>query len=70
MITNTASRNPLVHFQQAFERGFERLRHSYQAFLTAMLNRRATFVCAFLAACVSTFPACPLARPGLLPELR
>jgi multidrug efflux pump subunit AcrB len=25
----TASRNPLVHFQQAFERGFERLRHSY-----------------------------------------
>jgi multidrug efflux pump subunit AcrB len=54
-----ASRNPLVHFQQTFERGFERLRHSYQAFLTAVLNRRATFVCAFLAACVSTFLLVP-----------
>jgi multidrug efflux pump subunit AcrB len=64
----TASRNPLVHFQQAFERGFERLRHSYQAFLTAVLNRRATFVCAFLAACVSTFLLVPWLGQDFFPS--
>jgi multidrug efflux pump subunit AcrB len=48
------SHNPLVRSQQAFERGFQRLRHYYQAFLTAVLNRRAAFICAFLGACVST----------------
>ncbi|HYZ40841.1 MAG TPA: efflux RND transporter permease subunit, partial [Stellaceae bacterium] len=53
------SHNPLVRFQQTFERGFERLRHYYQAFLTAVLNRRATFICAFLGACVSTFLLVP-----------
>jgi len=63
-----ASRNPLVHFQQAFERGFERLRHSYQAFLTAVLNRRATFVCAFLAACVSTFLLVPWLGQDFFPS--
>jgi multidrug efflux pump subunit AcrB len=64
----TASGNPLVHFQQAFERGFERLRHSYQAFLTAVLNRRATFVCAFLAACVSTFLLVPWLGQDFFPS--
>jgi multidrug efflux pump subunit AcrB len=64
----TASRNPLVHFQQAFERGFERLRHSYQAFLTAVLNRRATFVCAFLVACVSTFLLVPWLGQDFFPS--
>jgi len=64
----TASRNPLARFQQAFERGFERLRHSYQAFLTAVLNRRATFVCAFLAACVSTFLLVPWLGQDFFPS--
>jgi multidrug efflux pump subunit AcrB len=64
----TASRNPLVHFQQAFERGFERLRHSYQAFLTAVLNRRATFVCAFLVACVSAFLLVPWLGQDFFPS--
>ena len=57
-----------IHFQQAFERGFERLRHSYQAFLTAVLNRRATFVCAFLAACVSTFLLVPWLGQDFFPS--
>jgi multidrug efflux pump subunit AcrB len=64
----TASRNPLIHFQQAFERGFERLRHSYQAFLTAVLNRRANFVCAFLVACVSTFLLVPWLGQDFFPS--
>src|ERR1700722_14026222 len=64
----TASRNPLVHFQQAFERGFDRLRHSYQALLTAVLNRRATFVWAFLAACVSTFLLVPWLGQDFFPS--
>ncbi|HZC94902.1 MAG TPA: efflux RND transporter permease subunit, partial [Bradyrhizobium sp.] len=62
------SHNPLVRFQQAFERGFERLRHYYQAFLTAVLNRRATFICAFLGACVSTFLLVPWLGQDFFPS--
>src|SRR3989442_1035875 len=35
------SRNPLVRFQQAFERGFERQRLAYQRLLTTLVQRRA-----------------------------
>ena len=39
-----SSRNPLVRFQRAFERGFERLRNAYHALLTALVHRRVFFV--------------------------
>ena len=35
-----ASRNPFIRFQDSFERGFERLRHSYQRLLTTLIHRR------------------------------
>src|SRR5207344_85397 len=39
-----ASRNPFIRFQDSFERGFERLRHSYQLLLTTLIHRRFSFV--------------------------
>jgi multidrug efflux pump subunit AcrB len=47
------SRNPLVLFQRAFERGFERFRTNYQAILTTLVYRRRVFVPLFLVACVA-----------------
>src|SRR5258707_5922288 len=34
------SRNPLVRFQRAFERGFERLRNAYHGLLITLVHRR------------------------------
>src|SRR6202521_2383456 len=48
----TASHNPLVRFQQAFERRFERLRGAYQAVLATCIAHRAAFLLGFLAFCV------------------
>ena len=47
------TRNPLVLFQRAFERGFERLRASYQGILTTFVYRRFVFVPVFLLICLS-----------------
>ncbi|MGI4757736.1 MAG: efflux RND transporter permease subunit, partial [Janthinobacterium lividum] len=50
---NTApSRNPLVNFQRAFERGFERVRSSYQLLLTRLVFRRKLFIPVFLVLCL------------------
>jgi multidrug efflux pump subunit AcrB len=49
------SRNPFAVFQRAFESGFERLRLTYQLFLTTVVYRRFVFVPAFLAVCGSAF---------------
>jgi multidrug efflux pump subunit AcrB len=45
------TRNPVVLFQRAFERGFERMRLSYQGLLTTLVYRRFIFVPAFLGLC-------------------
>jgi multidrug efflux pump subunit AcrB len=45
------TRNPFKLFQRAFERGFERMRMSYQALLTTFVHRRFIFVPAFLGLC-------------------
>jgi len=55
------SRNPFVHFQAAFERGFERVRSAYRGLLEALINHRRIFVAGFLMACFVSF--------GLLPWL-
>jgi multidrug efflux pump subunit AcrB len=49
------SRNPFVLFQRAFERGFNRLRDSYEALLAGLVRRRVAFVPLFLLACLSAF---------------
>jgi len=66
----TSSRNPLVRFQLAFERGFERLRNAYHSLLTAFVHRRGFFIPAFLLTCLSAFSPCALARSGFLSEYR
>jgi len=53
------SRSPLVRFQRAFERGFERLRNAYQALLAALVHRRALFIPTFLLTCVAAFLLVP-----------
>jgi multidrug efflux pump subunit AcrB len=45
------TRNPLVLFQRAFERGFNRVRAQYEAVLTTLVYRRRIFVPVFVAAC-------------------
>ena len=42
------SRNPLVRFQLAFERNFERMRHGYVRLLTFCVDRAAAFIVVFL----------------------
>ena len=62
------SRNPLVQFQQAFERGFERVRSSYQSLLTGLLLRRAVFIPAFLLACLCAFLLVPFLGRDFFPS--
>jgi multidrug efflux pump subunit AcrB len=62
------SRNPLVRFQQAFERGFERLRTAYRALLNVLVHRRFVFVPAFLLACSSAFLLVPWLGQDFFPN--
>src|SRR5260370_1212772 len=62
------SRNPLVRFQRAFERGFERLRNAYQALLTVFVHRRLLFVPIFLMSCVAAFLLVPWLGQDFFPN--
>jgi len=65
---NVASRNPWVRFQQAFERGFERLRFSYQRLLTALVQRRFVFVPVFLLLCLCAWALLPWLGENFFPD--
>jgi CzcA family heavy metal efflux pump len=62
------SLNPLVRFQRAFERGFERLRNAYRALLTSLVHRRAFFIPAFLLACLAVFLLVPWLGQDFFPS--
>jgi multidrug efflux pump subunit AcrB len=62
------SRNPLVWFQQAFERGFERLRLRYQLLLTTLVYRRFIFAGVALALCASAFLLVPWLGQDFFPS--
>jgi multidrug efflux pump subunit AcrB len=62
------SRNPLVRFQQAFERGFGRLRNVYHALLIALVRRRALFVPTFLLTCAAAFLLMPWLGQDFFPN--
>jgi len=47
--------NPLVLFQRAFERGFNRVRDGYEGLLTMLVDHRKVFVPAFLLICFSAY---------------
>ena len=66
---NTApSRNPLVNFQRAFERLFERIRSGYQLLLTRLVFRRKLFLPVFLLACLSMFLLIPFLGQDFFPS--
>src|SRR6202045_2214888 len=65
---HAASRNPLIRFQQAFERGFERFRNGYHSLLTSLVHRRALFIPVFLLACAAAFLLVPWLGQDFFPN--
>ena len=63
-----ASRNPFIRFQDSFERGFERLRQSYQRRLTTLVHRRVVFVPVFLVLCLSAWGLVPWLGENFFPD--
>ena len=53
-LEQSSSRNPLVRFQQGFERAFEKFRTGYYSLLERVLNRRKLFLAGFFAACLGS----------------
>src|SRR5467141_1989146 len=62
------SRNPLARAQQAFERGFERVRLGYRRLLTVLVGRRVVFIPVFLAVCASAFLLAPRLGENFFPD--
>jgi multidrug efflux pump subunit AcrB len=62
------SRNPLIHLQLAFERGFERLRTVYQLLLTTLISRRFLFASVFLLTCLSAVLLVPWLGQDFFPN--
>jgi multidrug efflux pump subunit AcrB len=62
------SSNPLVRFQRAFERGFERVRAAYQMLLTSLVLRRKAFIPSFLLCCVCTSLLLPFLGQDFFPN--
>jgi CzcA family heavy metal efflux pump len=70
--TDTAlppSRNPLVRFQRAFERRFERVRLGYRELLASALSRRPAFVTMFLAFVLASFALTPFLGRNFFPTV-
>jgi multidrug efflux pump subunit AcrB len=63
----TRTRNPLVLFQRAFERGFDRVRSYYEALLTTFVYRRFIFVPIFLALCLLAMTLVPFLGQDFFP---
>src|SRR5947199_2229407 len=62
------SRNPLARGQQAFERGFERVRLAYRRVLTLLVGRRVVFIPMFLGVCLSAFLLAPRLGENFFPH--
>jgi multidrug efflux pump subunit AcrB len=62
------SRNPLVRGQQAFNRGFERVRLGYRGLLTRLVDRRLVFIPVFLAICLCAFLLVPRLGENFFPD--
>src|SRR3984885_13493879 len=62
------SRHPLVRFQQAYERSFEKTRHRYRGLLAALIAHRVLFIGTFLGVCVLTAVLVPLLGQDFFPS--
>ena len=65
----SASRNPLVRIQQAFEAGFEHIREGYRSVLELALARRAVFIVGFLAFVAASFLLTPYLGRDFFPSV-
>ena len=63
-----ASRHPFLRFQEAFERGFARLRLGYQRLLTTLVHRRFLFVPLFLVLCLCAWALVPWLGENFFPD--
>ena len=63
------TRNPLVKFQRAFERRFERLRRGYRELLMLALAHRAVFVVGFLLFVAGSFALTPFLGRDFFPSV-
>ena len=63
-----SSSNPFVHFQRAFERGFENLRNSYHSLLEGVVRHRRVFIPAFLLTCLAVFLLIPWLGQDFFPN--
>ncbi len=59
--------NAFSRFQAGFEKGFQRLRLSYQLLLTTAVHRRTVFIPAFLLVCLSAFLLVPWLGQNFFP---
>jgi multidrug efflux pump subunit AcrB len=65
----SASRNPLVRFQVAFEHGFENIRSAYRGLLETFINHRRIFAGGFLLACLLSFALLPWLGQDFFPSV-
>src|SRR5487761_2634214 len=63
------SRNPLVRFQQAFERGFAKVRGIYYSLLVFALEKRRRFVMMFLTIVFASFSLVPMLGRDFFPSV-
>ena len=63
-----ARRGVLTQLQHRFERGFERLRLSYQLLLTTVVHRRKLFIPSFLIICLAAFLLIPWLGQNFFPS--
>jgi len=62
-----AARGFFAHFQQGFERAFERIRDKYHALLQSFVQRRHIFIPSFLSLCLITFVLLPFLGEDFFP---
>jgi CzcA family heavy metal efflux pump len=63
------SRNPLLRFQQGFEKRFERFRGQYRALLVKALESPKTFIVGFLACVIVSFALAPFLGSNFFPAV-
>jgi CzcA family heavy metal efflux pump len=63
------SRNPLVHLQQAFERGFEKMRNGYHNLLKHTVAHPVIFTLCFFAACLASCALYPWLGQDFFPAV-
>ncbi|HEX4378246.1 MAG TPA: efflux RND transporter permease subunit [Steroidobacteraceae bacterium] len=70
-VEHDAARNPnfLQRFQRGFEAQFEKVRHSYQDFLSTVLEHRSAFIAVFLGFAAASMLIYPFLGKNFFPEV-